>query len=98
MMTWIGVGNVKGLLVGARNAKQWTYEGAASFAAGVVGSPIAILRQGDPHGFARRHCVAYHDGIPQRFFDDLQRAVSIAKGADQNLNRYEQQRQTMQTL
>jgi len=80
-MTWIGVGNVQGMLVRRPNANNGHMQEPLLLRAGVVGSRLPSLQasvlpvsQGDTVVFTT-------DGIQKRFFDEPQRAPGeSAKG------------------
>jgi phosphoserine phosphatase RsbX len=87
MMTWIGVGNVQGVLVRA-DAKQGNMQEPLLLRAGVVGSKLPALQasvlpvsQGDALVFAT-------DGIQSDFSTGLSARENPQRAADRILNTY----------
>jgi hypothetical protein len=87
MMTWIGVGNVQGVLVRA-DAKQGNMQEPLLLRAGVVGSKLPPLQasvlpvsQGDALVFAT-------DGIQSDFSTGLSARENPQRAADRILNKY----------
>jgi serine/threonine protein phosphatase PrpC len=87
MMTWIGVGNVQGVLVRAHNKKGNTRE-SLLLRAGVVGSKLPFLQasvlpvsQGDTLVFAT-------DGLQSDFSAGLSAKENPQRAADRILNKF----------
>lgn len=87
-MTWIGVGNVEGVLVRSAPVVSGTNRERLLVRGGVVGQTMGMLYPAALPVFVGDTLVFATDGIQSEFVDDLEKGESVAANANRVLVRH----------
>jgi len=87
MMTWLGIGNIQGVLIRA-GARQGTVQEVLLLRGGVVGSTLPPLQAGVLPVARGDTLVFVTDGVRSEFIESLSALESPQRAADRILQRY----------